>query len=167
MAVDFVDVEYLLVYGCAAGLIINILDDKRNYILKKWWFWVIYILSGIIFSTIGEIPAMQWSLTPDVRWSPYIIVPIIGASGIVLWLFYNLAMYYRIINYWIILILIYVIRIIQILSSTYIHLHHYWIAWNIIILCPVSNNIFIDILLAVFLGIFVQGIAIYGAAPIN
>jgi hypothetical protein len=161
------DLEYLFVYCCVAGLIINIVDNERNYILRRWWFWLIYIISGIIFSAIGEIKVMQWSLTQDVIWSPYIVVTIIGSSSIVLGLFYKLVMCYRVIKYWILLILIYTIRTIQVLSSPFIHLHHYWLVWNIIILCPISNNIFIDILLAVFLGIFVQGVAEYGAAPIN
>ena len=61
MAVDFVDVEYLLVYGCAAGLIINILDDKRNYIINRC------CSASFIPGTLGSIvPASSPLETRDI-----------------------------------------------------------------------------------------------------
>ena len=34
---------------------------NRGSVLRRWWFWLIYLGVGVIFSSIGEIKAMQWS----------------------------------------------------------------------------------------------------------
>ena len=159
------DIEYLFVYGYVAGVIININSD-RGAVLRRWWFWLIYIGSGVIFSTIGEIKAMQWSITQNVIWTPYIIITITGGGVVILSLFFQIALYYRNIQYCGLISLIYTSRTIQVLSATDLHLHHYWLAWNIMLLCSITNSLYNDILLAIFTGIFVQGVSEYGAAPI-
>ena len=182
------DIEYLFVYGYIAGVIINI-DSERGSFLRRWWFWLIYLGTGVIFSTIGEIKAMQWSITQGVTWTPYMIGTISVGSVMVLSLFFQIALYYRNIQYCIIIGLIYIVRSIQIvlalsvpkdkelildLPPTHVHyilhskleIHHYWLAWNIILLCSITNSLYNDILLAVFTSIFVQGISVYGAAPV-
>ena len=182
------DIEYLFVYGYVAGVIININSD-RGAVLRRWWFWLIYIGSGVIFSTIGEIKAMQWSVTQGVTWTPYMIGTISVGSVMVLSLFFQIALYYRNIQYCVTLGLIYIVRSIQIvlalsvpkdkelildLPPRHIHyilhskleIHHYWLAWNIILLCSITNSLYNDILLAVFTSIFVQGVSVYGAVPL-
>ena len=182
------DIEYLFVYGYVAGVIINI-DSDRGSVLRRWWFWLIYIGTGVIFSTIGEIKAMQWSVTQGVTWTPYMIGTISVGSVMVLSLFFQIYLYYRNIQYCIIIGLIYIVRAIQIvlaasipkdkelildLPPTHVHyilhskleIHHYWLAWNIILLCSITNSLYNDILLAVFTSIFVQGVSVYGAAPL-
>ena len=107
----------------------------------------------------------------------------------VLSLFFQIALYYRNIQYCITIGLIYTLRIIQIvlalnmpkdkelildLPPRHIHhilhsklqIHHYWLAWNIIVLCSITNSVYNDILLAIFTSIFVQGVSVYGAAPV-
>jgi len=181
-------IEYLFVYGYVAGVIINI-DSDRGSVLRRWWFWLIYIVSGVIFSAIGEIKAMQWSVNQGVTWTPYMIGTISVGSVMILSLFFQLALYYRNIQYCIIIGLIYIVRSIQIvlalsvpkdkelildLPPRHIHyilhskleIHHYWLAWNIILLCSITNSLYNDILLAVFTSIFVQGVSVYGAVPL-
>jgi len=182
------NIEYLVVYGYVAGVIINI-DSDRGSVLRRWWFWLIYIGTGVIFSTIGEIKAMQWSVTQGVTWTPYMIGTISVGSVMVLYLFFQIALYYRNIQYCVTLGLIYIVRAIQIvlaasipkdkelildLPPSHVHyilhskleIHHYWLAWNIILLCSITNSLYNDILLAVFTSIFVQGVSVYGAAPV-
>ena len=107
----------------------------------------------------------------------------------VLSLFFQIALYYRNIQYCITIGLIYTLRVIQIVLAmsmpkdkelildlppshvhyilhSKLHIHHYWLAWNIILLCSITNSLYNDILLAVFTGIFVQGVSVYGAAPV-
>mgnify|MGYP001198736960 CR=1 FL=1 len=186
--IEIKDIEYLFVYGYVAGVIINI-DSDRGNVLRRWWFWLIYILTGVIFSTIGEIKAMQWSVTQGVTWTPYMIGTISVGSVMILSLFFQIALYYRNIQYCITIGLIYIVRAIQIvlalsvpkdkelileLPPKHIHyilhskleIHHYWLAWNIILLCSITNSLYNDILLAVFTSIFVQGVSVYGSAPV-
>ena len=186
--IEIKDIEYLFVYGYVAGVIINI-DSDRGNVLRRWWFWLIYILTGVIFSTIGEIKAMQWSVTQGVTWTPYMIGTISVGSVMVLSLFFQIDLYYRNIQYCIIIGLIYIVRAIQIvlalsvpkdkelildLPPRHVHyilhskleIHHYWLAWNIILLCSITNSLYNDILLAVFTSIFVQGVSVYGSAPV-
>ena len=82
-------IEYLFVYGYVAGVIINI-DSDRGSVLRRWWFWLIYIVSGVVFSAIGEIKAMQWSVNQGVTWTPYMIGTISVVSVIVLSLFFQI-----------------------------------------------------------------------------
>ena len=186
--IEIKDIEYLFVYGYVAGLIININSD-RGSVLRRWWFWLIYIGTGVIFSAIGEIKDMQWSVTQGVTLTPYIICTMSIVSVTVLSLFFQIALYYRNIQYCITIGLIYTLRIIQIvlalnmpkdkelildLPPRHIHhilhsklqIHHYWLVWNIIVLCSITDSLYNDILLAVFTSIFVQGVSVYGAAPV-
>ncbi len=186
--IEIKDIEYLFVYGYVAGFIINIDSDKGS-VLRRWWFWIIYLGTGVIFSAIGEIKAMQWSVTQRFTWTPYIIGTISVGSVIVSYLFFQVVLYYRNIQYCITIGLIYIIRAIQIVLAlsmpkdkelildlpprhvhyilhSKLHVHHYWLAWNIILLCSITNSLYNDILLAVFTGIFVQGVSVYGAVPV-
>jgi len=186
--IEIKDIEYLFVYGYVAGVIINIDSDKGS-VLRRWWFWLIYLGTGVIFSAIGEIKAMQWSVTQGFTWTPYIIGTISVASVIVSYLFFQIVLYYRNIQYCITIGLIYIVRVIQIVLAVSIprdkelildlppshahytlhsklHIHHYWLAWNIILLCSITNSLYNDILLAVFTSIFVQGVSVYGSAPV-
>ena len=186
--IEIKDIEYLFVYGYVAGLIININSD-RGSVLRRWWFWLIYIGASVIFSVIGEIKDMQWSVTQGVTLTPYIICTMSIVCVTVLSLFFQIALYYRNIQYYITIGLIYIIRATQIVltvsmpkdkelilnhppSHTHytlhskLHIHHYWLAWNIILLCSITNSVYNDILLAVFTSIFVQGVSVYGAAPV-
>ena len=110
-------------------------------------------------------------------------------SVTVLSLFFQIALYYRNIQYCITIGLIYTLRVIQIVLALNItkvkklvldlppsdiiyimhsklQIHHYWLAWNIIVLCSITNSVYNDIILAVFTSIFVQGVSVYGAAPV-
>jgi len=186
--IEIKDIEYLFVYGYVAGFIININSDKGS-VLRRWWFWLIYIGASVIFSAIGEIKDMQWSVTQGVTLTPYIICTMSIVCVTVLSLFFQIALYYRNIQYCITIGLIYIIRVIQIVLAVSIprdkelildlppshahytlhsklHIHHYWLAWNIILLCSITNSLYNDILLAVFTSIFVQGVSVYGSAPV-
>ena len=186
--IEIKDIEYLFVYGYVAGVIINIDSDKGS-VLRRWWFWLIYLGTGVIFSAIGEIHAMQWSINQGFTWTPYMIGTISIASVIVSYLFFQIVLYYRNIQYCITIGLIYIIRATQIVLTVSIprdkelildlppshahytlhsklHIHHYWLAWNIILLCSITNSLYNDILLAVFTSIFVQGVSVYGSAPV-
>ena len=186
--IEIKDIEYLFVYGYVAGFIININSDKGS-VLRRWWFWLIYIGASVIFSAIGEIKDMQWSVTQGVTLTPYIICTMSIVCVTVLSLFFQIALYYRNIQYCITIGLIYIIRAIQIVLAvsmpkdkelildlppshvhytlhSKLHIHHYWLAWNIILLCSITNSLYNDILLAVFTSIFVQGVSVYGAAPL-
>ena len=186
--IEIKDIEYLFVYGYVAGVIINIDSDKGS-VLRRWWFWLIYLGTGVIFSAIGEIHVMQWSITQGFTWTPYMIGTISIASVIVSYLFFQIVLYYRNIQYCIAIGLIYIIRATQIVltvsmpkdkelildlppSHTHytlhskLHIHHYWLAWNIILLCSITNSLYNDILLAIFTSIFVQGVSVYGSSPL-
>ena len=186
--IEIKDIEYLFVYGYVAGVIINIDSDKGS-VLRRWWFWLIYLGTGVIFSAIGEIHAMQWSINQGFTWTPYMIGTISIASVIVSYLFFQIVLYYRNIQYCIAIGLIYIIRATQIVLAvsmpkdkelildlppshahytlhSKLHIHHYWLAWNIILLCSITNSLYNDILLAVFTSIFVQGVSVYGSAPV-
>ena len=162
--ISITDIEYLQVYGFVAQIITDV------SLLKKNKFAIISFFStNIIFSAISNTKTMQWCLSDKIIWTwPMITMLCIFAGFFIAVFIYNIFINYHvdIKRYWGPVLIIYLFNIFKIVYYIYgdcnYEFHHYWIAWNILLLCR-SN----ELAFAICYSIFIQGIGVYGADPIQ
>jgi len=176
-AVDevFLDLEALLLYGFVMAWICNLTKRARFRSLfskKRWYFFVIFYITPIIFSAFMEIPDFQISLSSNADYSKTetIVLFLFGVSILVVlgWHF-HFAIYHRDFSETLVyivsrsaIILFYLVNVVIIVINDdkyIVDFHHYLVAFSLCTVCQFDHIVSL-IMLAVCAGIFVQGVAV-------
>ena len=192
------DLESLLLYGTLLGYLTAV--DRYNrftYLVGRWWFGALLVVSGPVFSAFGEIPTLDHSLSQGGGTSAGFIAVIVlvaaGAVGLGVWhVRHALRCERALLVEWLsglaAVLLFYGAVSLPLLlfgggadehgkhhggdrcpgdepprDRTW-HLHHWWWAWVLAVGCR-WNHPASAAPLAVFTGVFVQGLSLYTAVP--
>ena len=189
------DLQTTLMYGLILGWIIGLAERERFgylYSRRRWWFHLLLLLSGPAFSLVELLPFMQHSVSPGAPTSFLLVVGLIGVGLVVLsgWhLLYGWRNERARFAEWLLSILavfgFYALYLALLIGSVSAqngqqneplkranhdfdggwHIHHWWIAWSAGLGCRWSHAASATAL-ALAVGVFVEGIAVYEAAPL-
>lgn len=183
-------VQELLNYGALLALLCDVVATPVRFAYlygrERWWWHATLLVSGPAFSAFTDLPLLESdSLTAGAGASELALVAVLGVILLLLagWHVAHARRYEPppALAEWLLIAggllaytAAYVGGLLQYTSSVAgagaaadgaWHLHHWWIAWCLACCCRFSRWPS-ALPLALCTGIFVQGVAIYGAAPI-
>lgn len=174
------DVQIMFNYGLVMGWFCGIYDSERFWHLfspARWWFYVVFYASGVIFSIVSSLPMFQTSLSSGESWTGWqitlFIVLFIAVKVIVIWHFvYAYKLFNRLgepNNFYMYLATrlgtaayFGIYSIIIATSGVNFEYHHYWVCWVASLFCQFQHGLSL-LWLACTAGIFVQGLGAYRA----
>jgi hypothetical protein len=172
----------LALLGCAQVYFADLGDFHRRVrrVLSSFWFIVVFMMSGPVYSFISGISAIDQAVTEDSDFaSAFILTMGLVASlvlGILGWhvilakrAFRNRSEFKFYIGLRAVLYIAFMLAYLIIRSEANdrgpakLHLHHYFVAW-VLSLVACFNDPVSQVFLAITSGIFVQGISVYSSA---